>query len=217
VAFFLWSPIGDIIAPRGSGFARACATDEFLRSYAAVPRELLTGQEVGVGRDGGCPNLGYPDIPPALTVLSAMFAHGGWAHLLGNMLFLFVFGNNVEDRIGRMRYLLFYLVAGYIAAYGFALTFPQSTAPLVGASGAVAAVLGSYLVLFPRLRVVSVIPPFFFLPFRLPAWMVLGLWFILQWAYFQGVGLSGVAGVAYAAHVYGFLFGVLFGFTVRRG
>ena len=97
-----------------------------------------------------------------------MFLHGSWLHLLGNMLFLFVFGNNVEDRFGRIRYLLFYLACGYAAAYGFALTQPNSQETLVGASGAIAGVLGAYLMLFPRARVISLIPFLFFLPASSP-------------------------------------------------
>jgi membrane associated rhomboid family serine protease len=127
---------------------------------------------------------------PALSVLSAMFLHGGWLHLLGNMLFLWIFGNNVEDRFGRIRYLLFYLLCGYVAAYGFALADPDSTTPLIGASGAIAGVLGAYIVLFPRARVWSLVPVLFFIPLRLPAWLVLGLWFVLQWFYSAGHAVS---------------------------
>jgi membrane associated rhomboid family serine protease len=158
---------------------------------------------------------------PFLSVLSAMFLHGGLLHLLGNMLFLFVFGNNVEDRLGRVRYLLFYLACGYAATYGFALANPTSQETLVGASGAIAGVLGAYLVLFPRARVTSLIPFLFFIPIWLPAWVVLGSWFVLQWLYFQGAGTAQGAGVAYLAHVVGFVVGVVLvfvlgGMRVRR-
>jgi membrane associated rhomboid family serine protease len=158
---------------------------------------------------------------PLLSVLSAMFLHGGLLHLLGNMLFLFVFGNNVEDRLGRVRYLFFYLACGYAATYGFALANPTSQETLVGASGAIAGVLGAYLVLFPRARVTSLIPFLFFIPIWLPAWVVLGSWFVLQWLYFQGAGTAQGAGVAYLAHVVGFVVGVVLvillgGMRVRR-
>jgi membrane associated rhomboid family serine protease len=149
-----------------------------------------------------------------LSVLTAIFVHAGWLHLLGNMLFLAVFGNNVEDRFRRLPYLIFYLACGYIAAYGFAIVHPSSTAPLVGASGAIAGVLGAYLALFPKARVWSLVPFLFFIPLRIPAWIVLGLWFVLQWAYSVG-GVAGSGGVAYVAHVFGFLAGLLVGLAVR--
>jgi membrane associated rhomboid family serine protease len=120
-----------------------------------------------------------------------------------------IFGNNVEDRLGRLKFLVFYLVCGYVAAYGYALVNPHSTEPLIGASGAIAGVLGSYLVMFPRARVWSLVPFLFFIPLRLPAWLVLGLWFVLQWAYASGYAVSSAGSVAYAAHVVGFIFGAV--------
>jgi membrane associated rhomboid family serine protease len=131
------------------------------------------------------------------------------------MLFLWVFGNNVEDRLGRIRYLLFYLVCGYAAAYAFALVSPDSTTPLIGASGAIAGVLGAYLVLYPRARVWSLVPFLLFIPLRLPAWLVLGLWFLLQWAYSAGFAVSQAGDVAYLAHVAGFLLGALLALPLR--
>jgi membrane associated rhomboid family serine protease len=148
-------------------------------------------------------------------VLFAMFLHGGWLHLLGNMLFLYVFGDNVEDRLGRIRYLLFYLGAGFAATYGFSLLDPTSSTPLVGASGAIAGVLGAYLMLFPRARVWSLLTFFFFLPVRLPAWLVLGGWFALQYVYFRSAGVNDASGVAYAAHVIGFVVGALLVLPLR--
>jgi membrane associated rhomboid family serine protease len=138
-----------------------------------------------------------------------MFLHGGWLHLLGNMLFLLIFGNNVEDRLGRAKFLVFYIVCGYAAAYGYALAFRNSTEPLIGASGAIAGVLGSYLVMFPRARVWSLVPFLFFIPLRLPAWLVLGLWFVLQWVYAAGYAVSSAGSVAYLAHVVGFILGAV--------
>jgi membrane associated rhomboid family serine protease len=152
-----------------------------------------------------------PHRPVLLTVVTAMFLHGGWAHLLGNMLFLWIFGNNVEDRLGRVRFLLFYLLGGVCAA---ALQFAGDTSsaiPNIGASGAIAAVLGGYLLLYPKAFVITYIPPIFFLP--LPAVLFLVGWFAFQVidASAMQVGNTG-GGVAYLAHVGGFLFGLL---TIR--
>jgi membrane associated rhomboid family serine protease len=145
-----------------------------------------------------------------LSVLVAMFLHGGWLHIAGNMLFLWVFGNNVEDRLGRPLFVGFYLLGG-VAAAALQLAFdPSSAVPSLGASGAVAAVLGAYLVMFPRARVVTLVVLLFFITaVELPAVVVLGAWFVLQ--LFSGVGGLGAevnAGVAYWAHVGGFVFGL---------
>ncbi len=219
VVAFVLSPLA--VAPLvGEGSARTvCAQVAFFDEYAAKPAEVVsndaddtvaTGQ---VGQSDGRPGcvVARPtyDKQPFLSVLTAMFLHGGWAHLLGNMLFLYVFGNNVEDRLGRLRYLLFYLGCGYAATYGFSLFFAGSEAPLVGASGAIAGVLGAYLVLFPRARVWSLLTFLFFLPVRLPAWVVLGSWFVLQYLYTRGAGLSEATGTAYLAHVVGFVVGAV--------
>ncbi|MCP3767209.1 MULTISPECIES: rhomboid family intramembrane serine protease [unclassified Streptomyces] len=211
----------------GSGLAELCDLQAFLDRYAAVPQELIhhrmprlvpTG-ETGVGPQGpGC--VVEPpayDKSPELSVLTAMFLHGGWLHLLGNMLFLWIFGNNIEDRMGHVRYLLFYLLCGYAAAYGFALTNTGSSTPLIGASGAVAGVLGAYLVLYPRARVWVLVPFLIFLPLRLPAWTVLGLWFVLQAVYSSGAGVTGAGTVAYAAHVVGFVVGMLLAWPLKPG
>jgi membrane associated rhomboid family serine protease len=212
-----------------SGETRAgglCRQAAFSDHYAAIPRELTsnqplrrvpTGEVADVRPDSVACATARPhyDKIPALSVLTAMFLHAGWLHLLGNMLFLWIFGNNVEDRFGRIRYLLFYLFCGYAATYGFALADPSSTTPLVGASGAIAGVLGAYLVLFPRARVWSLVPFLLFIPLRLPAWFVLGLWFVLQWFYSAGHAMSGEGTVAYLAHVIGFLTGMLIALVVR--
>jgi membrane associated rhomboid family serine protease len=214
VVFFL-SPIsplalgGDANTPTG-----ACRQLAFFREWAAIPVELVHNdpldETAGPPTRGGCLAV-RPDYRkvPALSVLTAMFLHGGLLHLVGNMLFLFVFGNNVEDRLGSLRYLLFYLACGYLATYAFALSDPSSQETLVGASGAIAGVLGAYLVLFPHARVTSVVPFLFFIPVWLPAWVVLGSWFVLQWLYFQGAATAQGAGVAYLAHVVGFAAGVV--------
>jgi membrane associated rhomboid family serine protease len=149
------------------------------------------------------------------SIFESMFLHAGWLHILGNMLFLWIFGDNVEDRLGRLQYLAFY-IAGGLAAAGLELAIgPNSTVPNLGASGAIAAVLGAYLVFYPRARVLVFGAPFFLFP--LPAVVVLGFWFILQ--LFSGAGSLGTqanGGVAYWAHVGGFLFGLITAWLVLR-
>ncbi len=149
--------------------------------------------------------------PWYVTIFTSMFMHGGWLHILGNMLFLWVFGNNIEDRLGRVKFLLFYLVAGLIAVYTQALIDPGSTAPTIGASGAIAGVLGAYAWLYPRARVLTLIFIIFFVTLvEIPALILLALWFILQFVPALGqvaVGSGGDQGVAYFAHVGGFVFG----------
>src|SRR6266581_7806610 len=217
---FLVEPVALSISGNPSSAADACRQEAFFRRYAAIPKELTSNRQLPLtitsgqprveGNQVACP-LGRPNFDkiPALSVLYAMFLHGSWLHILGNMLFLWVFGNNIEDRLGRLRYLFFYLLCGYIATYGFALADPNSTTTLIGASGAIAGVLGAYLVLYPRARVTSLVPFLLFLPVRLPAWIVLGSWFVLQWLYYQGAGMGQGSSVAYFAHVAGFIAGVV--------
>jgi rhomboid family protein len=147
-----------------------------------------------------------------VTLFTSMFMHGGILHIAGNMLFLWVFGNNIEDRLGRFKFLLFYLLAGLIAVYTQALIDPGSTAPTIGASGAIAGVLGAYALLFPRARVLTLIFIIFFVTLvEIPALILLALWFILQFVPALGqvaVGSGGGQGVAYFAHVGGFVFGL---------
>lgn len=226
VIVFLLTP-GITTSVSGSTTARQqCRQAAFYDEWAAIPRELTrnrplprvaTDEPVHVQGQLACRTAAptYQKVP-FLSAITSQFVHGGWLHLLGNMLFLVVFGNNVEDRMGRLKYLVFYLVAGIIAAYGYALANPHSREPLLGASGAIAGVLGAYLVMFPRARVWSLIPFFFFIPLPLPAWLVLGGWFVLQWAYSSGAAVSSAGNVAYLAHVVGFVFGVLVGIVVRR-
>ena len=123
------------------------------------------------------------------------------------MLFLWVFGNNIEDRLGRVRFLPFYLLCGAVAGLSQALADPGSTVPLIGASGAIAGVLGAYLVLYPRVRVWTIVMPFFFLPFRIPAWLWLAIFFALQFLLLGDSATSGGGGVAYLAHIGGFVAG----------
>jgi membrane associated rhomboid family serine protease len=147
-----------------------------------------------------------------LTLITSQFLHGGWLHLLGNMLFLWIFGNNVEDRLGRVGFLLFYLAGGVVAALTQVAIRPESDVPMIGASGAIAAVLGAYLVLFPRARITSLVfLGFFYQLIDVPAVIVLAFWFVLQLIDgLASLGIGGVgAGVAFFAHIGGFVFGVV--------
>jgi membrane associated rhomboid family serine protease len=223
VVFLLTPAVSSVTG--SASLADRCRQQAFFQHWAAIPRELVhnhvlrlaaTGR-VGTDSSGavGCvlstPNY---DKVPFLSALTSQFVHGSWLHLLGNMLFLLIFGNNIEDRFGRVRFLVFYLGCGLVAAYGFALSDPNSTTTLLGASGAIAGVLGAYIVMFPRARVWSLVPFLLYLPLRLPAWLVLGSWFLLQWAYSSGFAAA-TGGVAYLAHVYGFVAGVLVALAVR--
>ncbi len=186
------------------GIGSQAALERFILAYGAVPAELLS------------PGRLSSEGP---TLLTAMFLHGGWAHLIGNMLFLWIFGDNVEDLMGHGGFLLFYLLAGVIATGAHVVLNSSSAAPLIGASGAIAGVLGAYLVLFPRARILSLVP--FGLFSRLvavPAVLFLPLWFVLQFVY-GVVSLAGdVTTVAWWAHVGGFVAGILLVplFTHRR-
>lgn len=147
-----------------------------------------------------------------VTIITSMFMHGGWLHIIGNMLFLWVFGNNVEDSMGKLRFLLFYLLAGTVAVYAQALLDTQSTVPTIGASGAVAGVLGAYILLHPYARVVTLVLIVFVITLiEVPAVILLGLWFVLQFLPVVGqlgADVAGEGGVAYLAHVGGFIFGL---------
>ena len=148
-----------------------------------------------------------------LTLVSSLFLHGGWFHLIGNMLYLWIFGNNVEDRMGHVGFFLFYLLCGIAASLTEVLLKPGSALPTIGASGAIAGVLGAYFLLYPRARVILLVPVFlfFFFTVQVPAVVVLGFWFVLQ--LFSGVAQLGVytesGGVAYWAHAGGFVAGMV--------
>jgi membrane associated rhomboid family serine protease len=222
-AVFCTQPIAFSSLGGGVGLEQACRQEAYFYKYGAVPKELLSNDPsdqvpTGVAVAPASCLLGEPDYDkkPVASAVSSMFLHGGWLHLIGNMLFLFVFGNNVEDRLGRLRYLLCYVGWGLVATYGFALTVPSSDGVVVGASGAVAGVLGAYLVLFPRARVISLVPFLLFLPLPLPAWLVLGFWFVLQAMYSWGGTLAEGSNVAYVAHVAGFAAGFLTAKLLRR-
>lgn len=148
-------------------------------------------------------------LPAWMTIFTSMFMHGGWLHLLGNMLFLWIFGNNVEDRLGRVRYLMFYLLCGVIAVFANALPDVNSNVPMIGASGAIAGILGAYLVLYPHARILVIIPIFlFFTTVWLPAWLVLAIWFGLQ-IVSNLLTDGGHGGVAWSAHIGGFVAGMI--------
>ncbi|HXI03671.1 MAG TPA: rhomboid family intramembrane serine protease [Candidatus Saccharimonadales bacterium] len=156
-------------------------------------------------------------VPVGASVFTSMFLHGDILHLLGNMLFLWVFGDNVEDRMGRGRFIVFYLVCGMAAAATQVAAMPGSRVPMIGASGAISGVLGAYMLLFPRARVLTLVPIFIFIQFmRLPAVFVLGIWFLYQVLLSFAAGSGG--GVAWFAHIGGFIAGVvlLAAFLPRR-
>jgi membrane associated rhomboid family serine protease len=163
------------------------------------------------------------DVPPGdlvpwwATLFTSMFVHGGWLHLIFNMLYLWIFGNNVEDALGRVRFLGFYLACGLVATATQVLTDPASAAPVIGASGAVAGVLGAYLVLYPHARVLSVFPLGVIFPVvSVPAWILLALWFALQAVEAALSFQHADAGVAFFAHVGGFVTGMGLGFALAR-
>ena len=223
VIVLLLTPASRASVTGPSAQAQLCSQTAFYDRWAAIPRELTTGRQlpvVATGEPGPRLDTCYVSRPsyhkePPLSVLFSMFLHAGWLHLLGNMLFLIVFGNNIEDRFRKIPYLLFYLFCGYVAAYGFAFANHTSLEPLIGASGAIAGVLGAYLVIYPRAKVWSLLPFLFFIPVRIPAWLVLGSWFVLQGVYSAGYAASGAGNVAYLAHIFGFLVGVVIGLFVR--
>jgi membrane associated rhomboid family serine protease len=185
------------------GFLPACVAEYFGISTAADPGEVAVF----------CPTDGREPF----QVFSAMFMHAGWGHLIFNMLFLWIFGDNVEDELGHARYLLFYLVSGIAAAAAQAAFSLDTLIPNVGASGAIAGVMGAYLVLHPTAVIQVVILPFFFIPFFVPAILLIGFWFFTQViAGLDELGRTGAgSGVAWWAHIGGFLAGMLLIVLVR--
>ncbi len=171
--------------------------EEFLLSFALVPKRLFyPGTVTGA-------------VPVAVTLFTSMFLHGGVLHIAGNMLYLWIFGNNVEDVTGRLRYIIFYLICGLCAAGAHAFMNRSSLTPMIGASGAISGVLGAYLLLFPRARVVTlVLFGFYIRTVEVPAMIILGFWFALQ--FLNALLTSGSGeGVAWYAHVAGFVAGML--------
>src|SRR5689334_5410766 len=199
--------------------------DQFTYSFSTVPREILTGHDVVTssrqvvdtisGQALTIPGLGPTPISVYITLFTSMFMHGGIAHIAGNMLFLWIFGDNIEDRVGHVKYLIFYLLCGVLAslahvfATGVFATDEQSLlVPSLGASGAISGVLGAYILLYPKRRVTVIL--FRFLT-QVPAYVAIGIWFAFQLISGLGVlgGGSQTGGVAYAAHVGGFLAGLI--------
>jgi membrane associated rhomboid family serine protease len=185
------------------------AVDAFFERYGLVPAHLSAAIESGRG-------LGEQ----VLAIVTSMFLHVDLRHIVGNMIFLWIFGNNIEDRLGRVGFIAFYLLAGLVAALTQVAIDPTSTVPMVGASGAISAILGAYVVLFPGARVLSLVfLVFFYQLIEVPAWAYLGFWFVLQ--LLDGFGSLGVAGsqggVAFFAHIGGFVVGVILGLVLRAG
>ena len=176
--------------------------EKFTYAFSTVPAEILTGRDISAGV------LEPTPIPVYFTLITSMFMHGGWAHLLGNMLFLWVFGDNIENRIGHIRYLIFYLVCGIIASLSHVfVSGSDSLIPSLGASGAISGVLGGYLLLFPSRRVRVIMGRGIT---TVPAFVALGIWIVFQVISQMGVlgGDQGGGGVAYAAHIGGFVAGL---------
>jgi len=180
---------------------------EFLREWGVVPGRLFAS---------------LSDITSApvelLTVFTSLFLHGGWLHLIGNMWYLWIFGDNIEDRLGHGRFLVFYLASGFVAALVHSALMPGSAIPTVGASGAIAGVLGAYALAFPKARVLTLIPiVFFFQIVAIPALLLLGIWFVLQFIAGTLAFGGGSGGVAWWAHIAGFVFGfIAMGMFSRR-
>ncbi|MFF9276177.1 rhomboid family intramembrane serine protease [Streptomyces griseosporeus] len=194
---FLIGPAAGLNPVYGTGDELLAAQRAYFRRWGVVPAELFEGA-----------------AGSALTPATALFVHGSWVHLLGNMLFLFVFGAMTEERMGRVQFTLFYVGCGYLALLGYAAANASSEQSLVGASGAISAVLGAFLYLFPRARVTSLLPFLFFLPVRLPAWVVLPFWAALQWL--AAGRASAGPGVAYLAHLVGFGLGLAYAWARFR-
>ena len=176
-----------------------------LHQFAVVPAHVTAFLQ-------GSPRYSLPAV--AIPFFTSMFLHGSWMHVLGNMWFLYIFGDNVEDYLGHFKYLVFYLLAGLFAMTVQAAADPHSTVPTLGASGAIAGVLGAYFVLYPKGRVLTWFPPIFF--FHLPAWIMLGYWFVVQFLggaatalVYEGKAKDGGGGIAFWAHVAGFLGGIV--------
>ena len=189
----------EVGGPEGARAAQA-----FVEEFGLVPCRLTGACRVGA------------DVPsPILTIFTSMFMHGGFFHIAGNMLYLWIFGNNVEDTLGHGRFLIFYVLSGIVAALAQTLIGPSSPVPMVGASGAISGVLGAYLILFPGAHVTTlIILGFFFRLVQIPAVVVLGFWIVVQ--LLNGLGSFGASGgVAFFAHIGGFLGGMALLFVFR--
>jgi membrane associated rhomboid family serine protease len=224
VALVLINVVAYLLSIRHGGSFFGGPTNTTVLHDAAIPYDLshpgkyctlhtIVGEFGQTGLQSECKNGAYPgQIPTWETAFTSMFLHGGFLHIAGNMLFLAIFGPNVEDAMGYLRYIVFYLIGGLVALAAQVLVDPSSMEPTLGASGAIAAVLGGYIVLYPRARVLTLVFIVFFVTLvELPAVFVLGFWFLEQ-IYFGLAGLAtptgGGSGVATFAHIGGFLFGL---------
>jgi membrane associated rhomboid family serine protease len=172
--------------------------DAFVMQWSAIPAQITSGHHW-------------------ITILSAMFMHGSWSHIIGNMIFLWAFGPEIEDAMGRGRYLIFYLAGGLVAMLAQVVADPHSTVPNLGASGAIAAVMGAFIVTYPRDRIKAVLLIFVFVKITfIPASLLIGLWFLTQLVHAGSVAQVQTGGVAYLAHVGGFVFGALTGRLFER-
>ena len=184
--------------------------ERFLYQAAVIP-SLFTGRDGSLGVGEAVATTFSADL--GLRVLTSMFLHGGWAHIIGNMLYLWIFGDNCEDRMGHVRYLVFYLLCGWAASYAHIASDPTSRIPSIGASGAIAGVLGAYITMYPHARVVAMLPLGFFMHMvQIPALFFLGFWFLTQFLY----GAASITertvqtgGVAWWAHIGGFVAGLV--------
>ena len=220
--YFLWqpSPFGETIEDTVFYYEEAAVpceitsgaplSEDELRATLSAPQAGIPGDEEACGVGSDVSPEGVPDKSVWLSLLVSMFLHGGLLHLGGNMLFLWVFGNNIEDHLGPLRFLGFYLIGGLVASAAHILVAPDSTVPVVGASGAIAAVMGAYLVWFPDAPVRTLVMLFIFITLvDVRAKWLLGFWFVLQ--FFTDPN----EGVAWVAHVGGFVFGVVIGLLIR--
>lgn len=205
-------------------FQQATGTEagaEFTYAYSVVPYEITHNVDlvakVRVPGGGDIPQFPGP-APIWLTILTSMFMHGGWMHIIGNMLYLWIFGDNIEDNFGHVKFLIFYLVCGVVASFSHILVDPNSVTPSLGASGAIAGVLGAYLIMFPRNRVRTLLPlGFLWTTIELPAVVVLGFWIVIQiFSQYTATFKPGEGGVAYMAHIGGFAAGLLLCLFFRR-
>ncbi len=180
----------EVMAPAGM--------EKLTYSYGTIPYYILSFEKV-------------QPINPVLSIFSGMFMHGGVFHIAGNMLYLWIFGNNIEDKLGHLRFIFFYILCGIVAAYANAIAAPHSLIPMIGASGAISGILGAYLLLFPRATVHTLVfLGFFVTVVRIPALIVIGFWAVLQLVNgLLSTGFAAKGGVAWFAHIGGFLVGIL--------
>lgn len=177
------------------------STELFFYQFGAIPAVVVGQQSLPAG---------IATVPPILSVFTSMFLHGGFMHLIGNMWFLWIFGNNIEEAMGHLRFIIFYLICGILASWSHIASDPASVLPSIGASGAIGGVMGAYIMLYPRARVWTFIFLFFFIRvLSLPAGVILGYWFFIQLISGSMAGGQEGGGVAFWAHIGGFLAGIL--------